>query len=77
MDLALADSSLAVRATEELLAQGVDVRYLYLTLIPLDEICVAAFAAASAEEVRRLIQLAGIPYDRVVEAVRIGRGSPA
>ena len=72
VESATADASLARWASDELGALGVPVRYLSSTLIPADEICIAAFEAASADEVRRLIDHAGIPYERVVQSVRIG-----
>jgi hypothetical protein len=43
--------------------------------VPGDETCFAFFEASSETEVRRLADLAAIPYERIVEAVRIGKES--
>ncbi len=69
--VARADAQQA-RATSELLArEGHEVRYLNSMLVPADQMCFALFAAHSAEQVQRLIARAAIPYDHVVEAVRL------
>jgi hypothetical protein len=69
----IADVARASAASDELAAEGTRARHLHSMLIPSDEICFALFEANSAEEVRRLIERASIPYERVVEAVQIGR----
>src|SRR5262245_38114224 len=70
-ELAHLDAARASAASEEPAEDGAIVRYLGSTLIPSDETCFALFEASSAEEVRRLLVRASLPYDRIVEAVRI------
>jgi hypothetical protein len=58
-------------ATREQAERGTAVRYLGSTLIPSDETCFSLFEAPSAEDVRRVLERASLPYDRIVEARRI------
>ena len=71
-ELAYLDAARASAASKEQAEGGTTVRYLGSTLIPSDETCFALFEAPSAEDVRRLLERAWLPYDRIVEAVRIG-----
>lgn len=57
----------AVRMTEE----GTAVRYVGSTFIPEDEACFCLFDAASAETVKEANERAAIPFDRIIEAVRV------
>ena len=70
-ELARLDAARASAASRAPTESGETVRYLGSTLIPSDETCFALFEAASAEEVRRLLERASLPYDRIVQAVRI------
>jgi hypothetical protein len=72
LELARLDAARASAASKEATESGKTVRYLGSTLIPSDETCFALFEAPSAEDVRRLLERASLPYDRIVEAVRIG-----
>jgi hypothetical protein len=72
LELARLDAARASAASKEQAETGATVRYLGSTLIPSDETCFALFEAPSAEDVRRLLKRASLPYDRIVEAVRIG-----
>jgi len=65
------DAARASVASQEQTECGAAVRYLGSTLIPSDETCFSLFEAPSAEDVRRLLEHASLPYDRVVEALRI------
>jgi hypothetical protein len=69
--VARADAKQAREASELLTQEGTDVSYLGSALIPADQMCFAVFEAHSAEQVEQLIARAAIPYDHVVEAVRL------
>jgi hypothetical protein len=70
-ELAHRDAARASAASQEQTEGGTAVRYLGSTLIPSDETCFSLFEAQSAEDVRRLLERASLPYDRIVEALRI------
>ena len=69
--VARADAARARGASELLAQEGTEVRYLESTLVPVDEICFALFEAHSIEQVAQLIKRAAIPYEHIVEAVRL------
>jgi hypothetical protein len=71
-ELVSADASRAREASDRLDGEADGARYLGSTLFPADELCFALFEARSAAAVARLIELASIPYEHVVEAVLIG-----
>jgi hypothetical protein len=48
-----------------------DVRYLGSTLIPEDEVVFFAFEGPSADDIRAVAEQAEIPFERIVESVRI------
>jgi hypothetical protein len=64
-------SSRAQLAVDELAAFGLDVRYCGLTFIPRDEVCFQWFEAPSAEVAATASRRAGIPFDRISEAVQL------
>ncbi len=57
--------------TEEMRAEGTEVRLLRTIFLPLDETCFYVFEAASSLAVRRAAARAGIRPGRVVEAISI------
>ncbi|MBN9078104.1 MAG: hypothetical protein BGN87_13035 [Rhizobiales bacterium 65-79] len=59
----------AIGKAREMTAAGAGVRYLRSTFAPQDGRCMCLFEAASDKDVRRLNDEAGLPYDRVVEAL--------
>jgi hypothetical protein len=59
----------AIAKGEEMTAAGTPVRYVRTTFAPDDGRCMCLFEAQSSEDVRRLNEEAGIPYDRVVPAM--------
>lgn len=67
-DLAAAQQ-LAIRTSQEQTAQGSPVRYIRSTFAPDDGRCMCLFEAGTADEVKRVNDKAGIPYNRVVEAL--------
>jgi Protein of unknown function (DUF4242) len=48
---------------------GAQVRFIQAVFVPHDESCFALYQASSAEEVTAAGALAGLEYDRVVEAL--------
>jgi hypothetical protein len=53
------------------------VRCLGATLVPSDETCFVLFEAPAAEDVRRILDAASAPYDRIVESIQVGPGDKA
>jgi hypothetical protein len=54
-------------AAEELTMQGIAVRYTGSTFVPEEESCFCRFEGASADDVRRVCEEAGISFARIVE----------
>lgn len=59
----------AIAKGEELTASGTPVRYLRSTFAPDDGRCMCLFEANKSEDVQRLNDEAGLPYDRIVPAM--------
>lgn len=59
----------AIAKGEEMTAAGTPVRYIRTTFAPEDGRCMCLFEAQSSDDVRKLNDEAGIPYDRVVPAM--------
>lgn len=59
----------AIAKGEEMTAAGTPVRYLRSTFAPDDGRCMCLFEANSEQDVKRLNDEAGLPYDRVVPAM--------
>lgn len=59
----------AIAKGEELTAAGTPVRYVRTTFATEDGRCMCLFEASSSEDVQRLNDEAGLPYDRVVPAM--------
>ncbi len=59
----------AIGKAEEMTAAGTDVRYIRSTFAPDDGRCMCLFEAPSEADVKRLNDEAGLPYDRIVEAL--------
>lgn len=55
-------------ATGSLAAEGCEVRYLQSILLKGEESCLCLFEAASEDEVRKVNELAGLTYLRIVAA---------
>ncbi len=53
----------------QMTASGTPVRYIRTTFAPEDGRCMCLFEAQSSEDVKRLNDEAGLPYDRVVPAM--------
>lgn len=61
--------SAAIAKAAEMNAAGTDIGYIRTTFAPDDGRCMCLFEGNSASDVKRLNDEAGIPYDRVVEAL--------
>jgi hypothetical protein len=59
----------AIGKAAQMTASGTNVRYIRSTFAPGDGRCMCLFEAASAADVKRLNDEAGLPYNRVVEAL--------
>ena len=59
----------AINKAEEMRQQGSEIRYIRTTFAPQDGRCMCLFQADSEENVKRLNDEAGLPYERVVPAM--------
>jgi hypothetical protein len=74
-EAALAAAAERVRASaEELAREGTGVRYLHSTLVPEDESAFCLFEAESEAAVEEAYARAGVPYERLRDALQIKRG---
>jgi hypothetical protein len=64
----------ALRAASAEPAGDVECRRAFV--VPEDETCFLVFAAPSAGDVRRTLELAGVEYDRIAEAEELGEVTP-
>jgi hypothetical protein len=56
-------------AAHELTAEGTPVRFVRTLYVPADETCFLLIEAASADVVREAVRRAGLPFERVSEAL--------
>ena len=61
----------AKQAAEQMSAKGTTVRYLHSTFLPQDETCFCLFEAGSARAVAEANEAAGLPYERISEAIHL------
>lgn len=59
----------AIAKGEEMTAGGTPVRYIRSTFAPEDGRCMCLFEAQKCEDVQRLNDEAGLPYERIVPAM--------
>ena len=59
----------AIAKGEQMTAEGTPVRYLRSTFAPEDGRCMCLFEADKSEDVKRLNDEAGLPYERIVPAM--------
>ena len=59
------------KATDDLRREGTRVRYLGSTIVPGDEACFCQFDGPSEAVVAEANTRAGVPFDRIVEAVTV------
>ena len=67
-DLAGAQKA-AIATAREMTSDGSEIRYVRSMFAPEDGRCMCLFDGESEEQVRRLNDTAGLPYDRVVPAL--------
>lgn len=59
----------AIAKAGEMTAEGTSVKYIRSTFAPDDGRCMCLFEATSDSDVKRLNDEAGLPYERIVEAL--------
>jgi hypothetical protein len=59
------------KVTNDLRSEGTRVRYLGSTIVPGDEACFCQFEGPSEAAVAEANTRAGVPFDRIVEAVTV------
>lgn len=59
----------AIATAEQMRGQGQEIRYIRTTFAPEDGRCMCLFEGRSAAQVQALNDTAGLPYDRIVEAM--------
>jgi hypothetical protein len=59
------------KVTDDLRSEGTRVRYLGSTIVPHDEACFCQFEGASEAAVAEANTRAGVPFDRIVEAIAV------
>ena len=59
----------AIGKAAEMTSAGTDIKYIRSTFAPADGRCMCLFEAGSQADVQRLNDDAGVPYDRIVEAL--------
>ena len=59
----------AIETSDQFAAEGKQVRYLRSMFVPGEAKCMCLFEADSSDDVQRLNDEAGLPYDRIVPAM--------
>lgn len=59
----------AITKGKEMTAEGTPVRYIRTTFAPDDGRCMCLFEAGKSDDVKRLNDEAGLPYNRIVPAM--------
>lgn len=59
------------QVTEELRSEGIDVRYIGSTIVPVDEACFCQFEGDSEAAVAEANERAGVPFARIVAAITV------
>jgi hypothetical protein len=69
MDALAAAQKRAIETSQKLSKEGTPVRYIRSTFVPDEGCCMCLFAAERPEDVKRVNELAQIPFDRIVPAL--------
>lgn len=69
MDALAAAQKKAIETSQRLTKEGTPVRYIRTTFVPDEGCCMCLFAADRPEDVKRVNELAQIPFDRIVPAL--------
>ena len=67
-DLAGAQKA-AISTAESMRGQGEQINYIRTTFAPEDGRCMCLFEGQNADQVKRLNDTAGLPYDKIVQAL--------
>ncbi len=67
-DLAAAQKA-AINTSVEFTKQGKSVRYIRSTFLPDEGACSCLFEASNSDDVREVNETAGLPFNRIVEAL--------
>lgn len=69
-DLAAAQRA-AIDTARDMRDSGEQIKYLHSAFVPAEGRCMCFFDGASADQVKSLNDRAGLPYERVVEAMHL------
>jgi hypothetical protein len=69
MDALAAAQKRAIETSQKMSKEGTQVRYIRSTFVPDDGTCMCLFAAERSEDVKRVNELANIPFERIVPAL--------
>ncbi|HEX5612128.1 MAG TPA: DUF4242 domain-containing protein [Burkholderiales bacterium] len=69
MDALAAAQKRAIETSQRVSGEGTPVRYIRSTFVPDEGCCMCLFAADRAEDVKRVNELANIPFHRIVPAL--------
>ena len=69
MDQLAAAQQRAIRTAADMSAAGTPIRYLRTTFVPESGRCMCLFESGSCETVEQLNRTAGIPFDKVTQAL--------
>lgn len=59
----------AIETAEKMTANGQEVKYIRSAFVPGDQRCICFFEAGDADTVKSLNEQAGIPFNKIVEAL--------
>jgi uncharacterized protein DUF4242 len=62
-------------ATEEMTLAAAPIHFLHSTLVPGDENAFCVFSASSAALVEEAYRRAGVPFERIVDALEVGEAT--
>ena len=69
MDQLAAAQKAAIQTSDQFTADGKNVRYIRTTFVPGEAHCMCLFEAENPELVKEVNEAAGIPFNRIVEAL--------
>ena len=69
MDALAAAQKKAIETAQNVSREGTPVRYIRTTFVPEEGSCMCLFSAERAEDVKRVNEVAGIPFNRIVPAL--------
>jgi 16S rRNA C967 or C1407 C5-methylase (RsmB/RsmF family) len=69
MEALAAAQQRAIATAQQFTKDGTPVRYIRTTFVPEEGCCMCLFAADKSEDVKRVNEVAQIPFDRIVPAL--------